>query len=78
MNAQLDQPYIKADVIEALNQMHPIKAPSPNDLAATFFQKHWKHVSQRVIATCLHVLNDEGNITPLNHTYYSNSKGCYT
>lgn len=68
MNAQLDQPYTKADVTEALNQMHPTKAPGPDGLIAAFFQKHWKHVSQGVIATCLHILNDEGNITPLNHT----------
>ncbi|KAH9778879.1 reverse transcriptase domain-containing protein [Citrus sinensis] len=31
--------------------------------------KHWGSVQQDVITTCLHVLNEGGNIAPLNHTY---------
>ena len=69
MNAQLNQPYTEADITEALSQMHPIKAPGPDGLPAAFFQKHWKSVSQGVITTCLQVLNNRGNLTPLNHTY---------
>lgn len=69
MNAQLDQPFTEANITEALSQMHPTKAPGPDGLPATFFQKHWKSMGQGVIATCLHILNDGGNIAPLNHTY---------
>ncbi|KAK9226298.1 hypothetical protein WN943_011345 [Citrus x changshan-huyou] len=65
MNAQLEQLYTEADVIEALSQMHSTKAPGLNGLPAAFFQKHWKHVSQGVIATCLHILNDEEVFTNL-------------
>ncbi|KAH9742571.1 pentatricopeptide repeat-containing protein [Citrus sinensis] len=60
MNAHLDQPYTEAEITEALSQMHPTKAPGPDGLPAAFFQKHWKFVSQGVIAVCLHVLNDGG------------------
>ena len=49
--------------------MHPTKAPGPDGLLVVFFQKHWNSVSEGVIATCLHILNDRGNIAPLNHTY---------
>ena len=69
MNAQLNQPYTEADITEALSQMHPIKAPGPDGLPVAFFQKHWKSVSQGVTTTCLQVLNNKGNPTPLNHTY---------
>ena len=66
MNSQLDQPFTKADITEALSQMHPTKALGLNGLPAVFFQKHWNSVSEWVIATCLHILNDGGNIAPLN------------
>lgn len=69
MNAHLDQPYTEAEITEALSQMHPSKAPGSDGLPTAFFQKHWKSVNQGVIAVCLHVLNDGGNITPLNHTF---------
>lgn len=39
------------------------------DCKLYFFQKHWESVKDRVLATCLHVLNQQGTITPLNHTY---------
>lgn len=65
----MDQPFTEADITEALSQMHPAKAPGPDGLPAVFFQKLWNSVSEGVIATCLHILNDGGNIAPLNHTY---------
>ena len=53
MNAHLDQPYTKAEITEALSQMHRTKAPGPDGLPAVFFQKHWKSVNQGVITVCL-------------------------
>lgn len=76
MNSQLDQPFTEADITETLSQMHPTKAPGPDGLPTAFFQKHWKSVSKGVTATCLHILNDEGNIAPLNHTYIALSQDC--
>ena len=69
MNSHLDQPFTEADILEALSQMHPTKAPGPDGLPTAFFQKHWASVSEGVIATCLHILNEGGNIAPLNHTF---------
>ena len=45
------------------------KAPGPNGFLAVFYQKHWKMVKAGVVATCLHILNEQGTITPLNYTY---------
>lgn len=49
--------------------MCPSKAPSPDGLPAAFFQKYWQAVPGGLIDTCLHILNEQGDLTPLNHTY---------
>ena len=36
MNSQLDQPFTETDITEALSQMHPTKAPSPDGLPTVF------------------------------------------
>ncbi|KAH9689005.1 reverse transcriptase domain-containing protein [Citrus sinensis] len=69
MGSFMDQPFTKEDVADALAQMCPTKAPGPDGLPAAFFQKHWGSVQQDVITTCLHGLNEGGNIALLNHTY---------
>lgn len=45
------------------------KALGPDGFLAVFYQKHWKIVKAGVVATCLHILNEEGIITPLNYIY---------
>ncbi|KAH9784956.1 reverse transcriptase domain-containing protein [Citrus sinensis] len=69
MNDQLIQPFTKEEIVDALMQMCPTKAPGPDGLPATFYQKHWNPVSTGVVNTCLHILNEQGTITPLNHTH---------
>lgn len=69
INEQLNQTFTEEEIVIALKQMHPTKAPGPDGLPASFFQKHWKAVSEGVISTCMHILNSGGNIAPLNHTY---------
>lgn len=43
--------------------------PGPNRLPASFYQKHWNIVNTGVVNTCLHILNEQGTIAPLNHSY---------
>ncbi|KAH9651249.1 reverse transcriptase domain-containing protein [Citrus sinensis] len=69
MGNYLDQPFTEEEVADALAQMCPTKAPGPDGLPAAFFQKHWSSVKEGVVTTCLHVLNEGGNLAPLNHTY---------
>ena len=66
MNTFLEQHYIVEEITTTLSQMGPTKAPGPDELQAVFFQKHWEAVKDGVLATCLHVLNEQGTITPLN------------
>ena len=69
MNEELMRPFTEEEIKEALFQMCPTKAPEPDGFPATFFQKHWKAVREGVVAICLHILNEKGNLTPLNYTY---------
>ena len=69
MNEALDQPFTADEIYTALFQMCSTKALGPDGLPAAFFQKHWQNVGSRVIDTCLHILNAQGDVTPLNYTY---------
>lgn len=69
MNDQLEEPFTLEDIENALSHMCLTKAPGQDGLPAVFFQKHWLSVRGGVINTCLHVLNKQGNLAPLNHTY---------
>lgn len=69
MNNFLDQKFTKEDVSSAFTQMCPTKAPGLDGLPVAFFQKHWGSVKEGVPTIYLHVLNEEGSIAPLNHTY---------
>lgn len=50
-------------------QKYLTNALEPNGVPTIFYQKHWKIMKTEVITTCLHILNEQGIITPLNHTY---------
>ena len=69
MNDFLEMPFTPEEVVEALTQMCPTKALGPDGLPAVFYQKHWQRVKQGVLSTCLHILNKQGDVAPLNHTY---------
>lgn len=68
MNNFFDQKFTK-EISTALTQMCPTKAASLDRLPIAFFQNHWNLVKEKMITTCLHILNEGGSLTPLNHTY---------
>ena len=69
MAAYLEQSFSEEEITDALAQMCPTKAPGPDKFPAVFFQNHWNSVKEGVITTCLHILNEGGNLAPLNHTF---------
>ena len=65
MNEELNKPFTEDEVLVALAQMCPTKAPGPAGFPAAFFQKHWQSISRGLLTTSLHILNEGGTIAPL-------------
>ncbi|XP_075659272.1 uncharacterized protein LOC142629188 [Castanea sativa] len=57
MNARLLQTFQASEVEKALKQMHPMKAPGPDDMPPLFYQHFWPTVKSIVIQTVLDFLN---------------------
>ena len=69
MNTKLCINYTKKEIKIALKQMHPHKAPGPDDMNPFFYQRFWELIGEDVIATMLAILNGHPFLPNLNHTY---------
>lgn len=69
MNEYLNRAYTPEEVKQALNQMHPTKAPGQDGMPPLFFQNIWSIVEPSFVATCLGILNHGHDPTSLNLTY---------
>ena len=70
INEQLCLPYTKVEIEQALSNMHPHKAPSPDSFNAFFFfQKYWDIVGEDMCAAILVVLNGPSIPPKLNHSF---------
>lgn len=54
MNASLEEPYTLEEIKKAAFELHPDKAPGPDDFSALFYQKYWNLVKGE---TCKEILN---------------------
>jgi hypothetical protein len=61
--------FTEHDVEEAINQMHPLKAPGPDGLPALFFQKFWHVVGRDVKNLVLGILNNNKSPEFINSTF---------
>ncbi|XP_074296243.1 uncharacterized protein LOC141624234 [Silene latifolia] len=69
MNAILQRDFQEDEVLEALNQMHPLKAPGPDGMNGLFYQTYWHVVGPLVTKTVLGFLKGEPMSEELNHTH---------
>ncbi|XP_074299929.1 uncharacterized protein LOC141631111 [Silene latifolia] len=69
MNLGLRQPYCAEEVIEALNQMHPLKAPGPDGMNCLFYQTYWHIVGPLVIHSVLGILDGAPMPDEMNYTH---------
>ncbi|XP_074293296.1 uncharacterized protein LOC141620279 [Silene latifolia] len=68
MNAGLSNDYSEEEVITALKQMHPLKAPGIDGMNGLFYQTYWHIIGPSVIRTVLNVLNGAPIPEGLNKT----------
>ena len=68
MNAELTKTFTRDEVIIALKQLHPTKAPGPDGMSAIFFHKYWDIVALDITNMVLNVLNSNMPIVEINKT----------
>ena len=56
MNKEMIKEFFKDEILTALKQMHPTKAPGPNGMSTIFFHKYWDIVGNSVTNMVLNVL----------------------
>lgn len=69
INKQLMEPFTSDEVVTALRQMHPSKAPGPDGMPPYFFQKFWHLCGKDVSKDILNILNNEGDPTYINQSH---------
>lgn len=69
IRVELDREFEADEIIRALNQMHPNKAPGPDGMSLLFFKKYWRSISPSISSTLLKALNLGKFSKELNHTH---------
>lgn len=67
-NQRLLLPYTGDEVLLAVKQMFPTKAPEPDCYPAFFYQRYWDIVGPQTIDECLRILNNNGSLEHWNAT----------
>ena len=68
MNEELTRPFTGEEVIKALHQIHPTKAPGPDGMSTVFFHKYWSIVGTDITSMVLNVLNHNLPMAAINKT----------
>jgi hypothetical protein len=59
------------EIQEAISNLKANSAPGPDGLTALFYQKYWDIIGPDIVNYILDILNNEGSISDINHTYIS-------
>ena len=70
-NESLIREFTNEEVVAALKQIHPNKAPRLDGMSVVFFQKYWSIVGNNVTNMVINVLNHNIPIPKLNKTNIS-------
>lgn len=65
---ELIKDFSREEILTAIKQMHPTKAPGLDGMSAIFFQKCWSIVGNDVTRMVLNVLNNNMSLAKLNKT----------
>lgn len=69
MNEKIAKPFTEKEVVHAIKQMHPTKAPGPDGMTPLFYQRFWLIIKHDVLNEVLGILNNSHNPISLNHTH---------
>ncbi|XP_074266637.1 uncharacterized protein LOC141589915 [Silene latifolia] len=69
MNKSFKAEYREVEVFEALQQMHPLKAPGSDGMNALFYQTYWHIVGPSVTRLVLRILNGSESPAIINSTH---------
>lgn len=69
MNQDLTREFTQKEIYDALHQMHPSKAPSPDGMPPIFFQKYWLVLGNSLFVSLLTALSTRIFPYTLNHTH---------
>lgn len=68
MNHTLNLQFTEHEILQALKQIHPAKAPGPDGFPACFYQHYWSEIGPDTLKTTLNILNDNKPANNINHT----------
>ncbi|XP_074298528.1 uncharacterized protein LOC141629421 [Silene latifolia] len=68
MNLGLERDYCEEEILDALHQMNPLKAPGLDGMNSLFFQSYWSIIGPDVIRTVLQILRGTRSPRDLNKT----------
>ncbi|CAI9111977.1 OLC1v1012333C1 [Oldenlandia corymbosa var. corymbosa] len=69
MIEELEDKFTEEEIIKVIKDMRPWKAPGPDGVHAGFYQIYWSIVGDDVKKLALDILDGDGDIQALNHTY---------
>lgn len=69
MNALLTAVFTQEEIDQALAQIHLLKSPGPDGFGASFYQKHWQSVGNKVRKAILNFLNFSVFDQSINSTF---------
>ncbi|XP_074299815.1 uncharacterized protein LOC141630986 [Silene latifolia] len=68
MNLILRREYSEEEVVDALHQMHPLKAPGPVGMNGLFYQTYWSQIGTEVVNAVLDILRGVSSPREINKT----------
>ena len=69
INASLAMEYKPEEVVAAIKEMAPLKAPGPDGMPPLFYQSYWSDVGTEVTQAVLSCLNSGSILRSINHTF---------
>jgi len=69
MKIELSAAFTAEEVVAAMRSMKSNSSPGPDGMPTLFYQTYWHIIGQDVIQFALHILNNEGDPSSVNHTF---------